>query len=155
MPVFLWIGDVYFYFREFHEFIRGSMSTVNFTHLSDQAKRLLIPNQVLGGIGLLLLQDSVIHGFLRFTTQQLALEFPLSSHLHPCKRFHGFFWPFGPASIIAAKILLVLTGTRNRTYRFVLPFELPAFLSQEKQNLTAAVSRKQPGHKFRYSRKGW
>ena len=130
------------------------MSTVNFTHLSDQAKRLLIPNQVLGGIGLLLLQDSVIHGFLRFTTQQLALEFPLSSLLHPCKRFHGFFWPFGPASIVAARILLVLTGTRTRTYRFVLPFELPAFLSQEKQNLTAAVSRKQPGHKFRYSRKG-
>ena len=76
------------------------------------------------------------------------------SPLHYPTAWYGFFWPFGPASIVAARILLVLTGTRTRTYRFVLPFELPAFLSQEKQNLTAAVSRKQPGHKFRYSRKG-
>ena len=100
MPVFLWIGDVYFYFRESHDFSRGSMS-------------------------------------------------------NPCKRFHGFFWPFGPASIIAAKIHLVLTGTTIRTYRFVLPFWLPAFSSQTKQNLTAAVSRRQPSHKFRYSRRSW
>ena len=127
MPVFLWIGDVYFYFRESHDFSRGSMS---------------IP-------------DSVIHGFLRFTTQQLVLEFPLSSLLHPCKRFHGFFWPFGPASIITARIHHVLTGTTTRTYRFVLPFELPTFPSQRKQNLTAAASRRQPSHKYRYSRRSW
>ena len=104
-------------------------------------------------IGLLLLLDSVIHGFLRFTTQQLGLEFPLSSLLHPCKRFHGFFWPFEPASIITARIHHVLTGTTTRTYRFVLPFELPALPSQIKQNLTAAASHRQPSHKFRYSRR--
>ena len=40
-------------------------------------------------------------------------------------------------------------------YRSVLPFGLLHQSSQSNRNLTAAVSRRQPGHSFRYSRRGW
>ena len=59
------------------------------------------------------------------------------------------------ASIVAARILRALIGTKIRTYRSVLPFGLLHQSSRSDRNLTAAVSRRQPSHSFRYSRRGW